>query len=395
MEEKKFKFLRGFSTRAIHSILPRVEESNPITPPIYQTTSFDVKESLIKIKSPEYIYTRGGNPTIHELEVKLANLANGDKAECFASGMGAISATILSIAKNRQEIIADHEVYGGTQGFFSNILSGTGIKVNYVDMSNNDEIMEAITKKTKLIYFESPANPTLKLTDIEEVTKIAQQHGIVTIADNTFNSPYNFRPLELGVDFVIHSLTKFIGGHGDALGGAVISKDKNFQIMNEIIKNSHSIGATLSPFNAWLFLRGLKTLELRMERHNKNAMELALALERRTDKIDKVLYPGLKSHPQHELASRQMSGFGCIISFYLKKELSVQKFLRNLELPHYAVSLGDADTLVEDPFNLTHFSVPYKIKKKIGITKYMIRVSVGLENIDDLIDDFNNALNKI
>jgi len=392
VKEKKSKFLRGFSTRAIHSTIPKEEESKPITPPIYQTTSFDVKDAFIQNKSPQYIYTRGGNPTIHELEVKLANLANGDRAECFASGMGAISTTILSIAKEGQEIIADYEIYGGTQGFFSNILSGTGIKVKHVDMSNNDEIMEAISEKTRIIYIESPANPTLKLTDIKKVSSIAQDKGIITIADNTFNSPFNLRPLDLGIDFVIHSLTKFVGGHGDALGGVIISKRKNFQIMNTIIKNSHSMGAILSPFNAWLFLRGLKTLELRMQRHNKNAMDLAIALEQRKDKIDKVLYPGLKSHPQHDLASRQMSGFGCIISFYLKKGLSVQKFLKNLEIPHYTVSLGDADTLVEDPFNLTHFSVPYKIKKKIGISKYMIRVSVGLENIEDLIDDFNNSL---
>ncbi|MHA1383056.1 MAG: trans-sulfuration enzyme family protein, partial [Candidatus Helarchaeota archaeon] len=360
--------------------------------PIYQTTSFDVKDAFIKNISPQYIYSGGGNPTLHELEVKLANLAGGDSAECFASGMGAISTTILSIAKENNEIIADHEVYGGTQGFFSNILSGTGIKVKYVDMANNEEIMEAISNKTRIIYIESPANPTLKLTDIEEVTNIAQERGIVTIADNTFNSPYNLRPLELGVDFVIHSLTKFVGGHGDALGGVVISRRKNFQLMNKIIKNSHGMGSTLSPFNAWLFLRGLKTLELRMQRHNYNALELAKALETRKDKIDRVIYPGLSSHPQHELAKRQMSGFGCIVTFYLKKGLNVQNFLKNLEIPHYTVSLGDADTLVEDPFNLTHFSVPYKIKKKIGITKYMIRVSVGLENIEDLIDDFNSSL---
>ncbi|MFX0132682.1 MAG: trans-sulfuration enzyme family protein [Candidatus Hodarchaeota archaeon] len=395
MEKKKYKFLRGFATRAIHSTLPKEEDSRPITPPIYQTTSFDVKDAFIKQISPKYIYTRGGNPTLHELEVKLANLENGDVGETFASGMGAISTTVLSIANKGDEIIADYELYGGTQGLFNNILSGCGIKVNYIDMTNYDAILETINDRTKLIYVETPANPTLKITDLEELSKIAKEKEITTVADNTFNSPYNLRPLEYGINFVVHSLTKFIGGHGDALGGATLSKRSDFKLMNEIKKNAHGMGACLSPFNAFLFLRGLKTLELRMNRHNYNATELAKALEERTDKIEKVIYPGLPSHPQHKLAKKQMDGFGCIVTFYLKKGNNVQKFLRNLEIPHYTVSLGDADTLIEDPFNLTHFSVSYKVKKMIGITKYMIRVSVGLENVEDLIDDFNNSLDLL
>lgn len=394
MAEKKYKFIRGFSTRAIHSTLPKEEKSHPITPPIYQTTSFDVKDAYIQNISPQYIYSRAGNPTVHELEVKLANLENGDRATCTSSGMGAISTTIFSIAKKEDEIIADHEIYGGTQSFFGHILSNYGIKIKYVDTSNTGAVLNAISSKTKIIYIETPANPTLKLVDLEEISKIAKEKELVTIADNTFNSPYNLRPLEYGIDFVIHSLTKFIGGHGDALGGVVISRQENTKFMTEINKGNHSIGAVLSPFNAWLFLRGLKTLELRMKQHNHNATELAKALEK-TDKIERVLYPGLSSHPQYELAKKQMNGFGCIVTFYLRKGLNVQNLIKNLEIPHYTVSLGDADTLIEDPFNLTHFSVPYKIKHMIGITKYMIRVSVGLENIEDLIDDFNNSLDSL
>ncbi|MFX1450977.1 MAG: trans-sulfuration enzyme family protein [Promethearchaeota archaeon] len=395
MEKKKYKFLRGFATRAIHSTIPKEEESRPITTPIYQTTSFDVKDAFINQISPKYIYTRGGNPTLHELEVKLANLENGDIGETFASGMGAISTTVLSIAKKGDEIIADYELYGGTQGLFNSIVSDCGIKVNYIDMTNYDQILETINERTRLIFLETPANPTLKITNLKEISKIAKEKEIITAADNTFNSPYNLRPLEHGINFVVHSLTKFVGGHGDALGGVAISKRSDFKLMTEIKKNGHEMGACLSPFNAFLFLRGLKTLELRMQRHNNNATELAKVLEERTDKIEKVLYPGLPSHPQHELAKKQMDGFGCIVSFYLKKGSDVQKFLKNLEIPHYTVSLGDADTLIEDPFNLTHFSVSYKVKKMIGITKYMIRVSVGLENIEDLIDDFNNSLDLL
>jgi len=396
MEEKHMneerKFIRGFATRAIHGAKISKGEHAPVSTPIYQTSTFDVKRVLKGTKErPEFIYTRGGNPTTLELEQKIANLENTEMGLAFASGMGAISGTVLSLVKAGDEIVTDNELYGGTWTFFTQYMGRYGIKVNFVNMAEQAQIEDAITEKTRLLYLETPTNPTLKVIDIKAMVELAQAHNLLTVIDNTFCSPYNQTPIDFGVDYVVHSCTKYICGHGDALGGiAVGPSQKIIQIMPE----SHELGSTLSPFNAWLFLRGLKTLEIRMQRHNASALELAKFLEAQ-DKVEHVLYPGLPSHPQYKLARDQMHGFGGMVTFYLKQGFNVTNFIKNLEIPAYTVSLGDADTFIEDPFSLSHFSVSRKVKMAIGITKYMLRVSVGLENVEDLIDDFQNAFQKL
>jgi cystathionine beta-lyase/cystathionine gamma-synthase len=386
------KFIRGFATRAIHGAKISKGTHAPVSTPIYQTSAFDVKQVLKGAKErPEFIYTRGGNPTTLEFEQKVANLENTEMGLAFASGMGAISGTILSLVKAGDEIITDNELYSGTWTFFTQYLGNYGVKINFINLSDQTQIEEAINEKTRLLYLESPTNPTLKLIDIKAIVELAKAHNLLTVIDNTFCSPFNQTPIDYGVNYVVHSCTKYICGHGDALGGiAVAPSQKIIQIMPESLE----LGSTLSPFNAWLFLRGLKTLEIRMQRHNASALELAKFLETQ-DKVERVLYPGLPSHPQHELAKEQMHGFGGMVTFYLKQGCNVTDFIKNLEIPAYTVSLGDADTFIEDPFSLSHFSVPRKVKMAIGITKYMLRVSVGLENVEDLIDDFQNAFQQI
>jgi cystathionine beta-lyase/cystathionine gamma-synthase len=389
---KEKKYIRGFATRAIHGSDIAKGEHKPVATPIFQTSTFDVKQVLTGAQvRPEFIYTRGGNPTTREFEQKVANLENTEMGFAFASGMGAISGTVLSLLQAGDELITDNEIYGGTWSLFSQYLGTKGIKVYFINIADETQIEDTINEKTRLLYMESPMNPTLKIVDIKRIVKIAKEHELITAIDNTFCSPYIQNPIDFGVDYVIHSCTKYIGGHGDALGGITVGSSSN---IIRIMPESLDLGATLSPFNAWLFLRGLKTLEIRMERHNANALVLAKFLETQ-DKIERVLYPGLPSHPQHELAKKQMRGFGGIVTFILKKGTDVTGLIKNLEIPAYTVSLGDADTFIEDPFNLSHFSVPRKAKQAAGITKYMIRVSVGLETIDDLIDDFQNAFRKI
>ncbi|HUX99128.1 MAG TPA: aminotransferase class I/II-fold pyridoxal phosphate-dependent enzyme [Candidatus Deferrimicrobium sp.] len=389
---KEKKYIRGFATRAIHGSDIAKGEHMPVATPIFQTSSFDVKRVLTGTQvRPEFIYTRGGNPTTREFEQKMASLENAEMGFTFASGMGAISGTVLSLLQTGDELITDNEIYGGTWSLFSQYLGKKGIKVHFINIADETQIEDTINQKTCLLYMESPMNPTLKLVDIKRIVKIAKEHELITAIDNTFCSPYIQNPIDFGVDYVIHSCTKYIGGHGDALGGITVGSSSN---IIKIMSESLDLGATLSPFNAWLFLRGLKTLEIRMERHNTNALALAKFLETQ-DKIERVLYPGLPSHPQHELAKKQMRGFGGIVTFILKKGTDVGGLIKNLEIPAYTVSLGDADTFIEDPFNLSHFSVPRKAKQAAGITKYMIRVSVGLETIDDLIDDFQNAFRQI
>jgi len=391
MGEKK-KFIRGFATRSIHGSNIAKGEHAPVSTPIFQTSTFDVKRVLMGAQvRPEFIYTRGGNPTTREFEQKMADLENAEMGFAFASGMGAIAGTLLSLLEAGNEIITDNEVYGGTWSLLNHYIGRHGIKVHFIDMTDETQIEDTINEKTRLLYMESPMNPTLKLVDIKQIVRIAKEHNLITAIDNTFCSPYLQNPIDFGVDYVIHSCTKYIGGHGDALGGITVGSASD---IIKIMPESMDLGATLSPFNAWLFLRGLKTLEIRMQRHCANALALAKFLESQ-DKVERVLYPGLPSHPQHELAKKQMRDFGGIVSFYLKKGTNVTEFVKHLEIPAYTVSLGDADTFIEDPFNLSHFSVPRKVKKAVGITKYLLRVSVGLETIEDLIDDFENAFQHL
>lgn len=383
------KFIRGFATRAIHAAKNWRGQHEPVAAPLYQTSTFDVKYVLKGgDAAPEFLYSRGGNPTVREFELKIADLEHAENGFAFASGMGAIAGTVLSLTKAGDEIITDKEIYGGTWGFLKKYMPNHGVPVHFINMADETQIEDTINEKTRMLYMETPMNPTLKLVDIKRMVEIAKEHELITVIDNTFCSPYNQNPIDYGVDYVLHSCTKYIGGHADALGGIVVGSSK---YIVKVIPEAIDLGSTLSPFNAWLFLRSLKTLEIRMERHNQSAQRFAEFLETQ-EKIEKVLYPGLKSHPQYSLAKEQMRGFGGIVTFYLHKKANVTNFIKSLEIPAYSVSLGDADSLIEDPFNLSHFSVATKIKKAIGITKYMIRVSIGLENIEDLIADFENAL---
>ena len=389
-EEKKFK--RGFATRAIHGSDVAKGKHAPVSTPIYQTSAFDVKGVLKgEMVEPEFLYTRGGNPTTREFEQKMADLEHAERGFAFASGMGAITGTILALTKNGDEIITDNEIYGSSWSFFSHYIPNYGVKTHFIDLSDETLLEETINDKTRMIFFESPTNPTLKIVDITKIAAIAKEHNLLSVTDNTFATPYNQNPIDFGVNYVIHSCTKYVGGHGDALGGITLGSTKN---LIKVMPSAIEFGSTLSPFNAWLFLRGLKTLEVRMERHNASGLKFAKFLESQ-DKIERVLYPGLPSHPQHELAKKQMRGFGGVVSFYLKKGMDVSNFIKNLEIPAYTVSLGDADTFIEDPAALSHSYIARKVRKAIGITKYMLRVSVGLENIEDLIDDFENALKQV
>jgi len=385
---------RGFATKAVHAGQSPDPVTGSVVVPIYSTSTFafkDADQGAARFAGTEegYIYTRLGNPTTRALEKNVAALESGEDARACASGMAAITTAVMSIIKKGDHVVSTDCIYGGTVKLFLDILSKYGVDFTLVDSSDTENVKSAIRKNTKLIYLETPANPTLKLTDLREVVKLAKQHGIMTMVDNTFMSPYFQRPLELGADVVIHSLTKYLGGHSDLVGGIVVGSKVFIKALDPVLKNT---GGTIGPFEAWLTLRGIKTLPLRMQKHNENALRTAQFLESHP-KIAKVCYPGLKSHLQHELAKRQMSGFGGIICFEVKGGLDAGKKLMNsVKLCTLAVSLGAVETLIEHPASMTHAIVPKKEREKAGITDTLVRLSVGIEDIDDIIDDLKQAL---
>jgi len=387
----------GFATKAVHAGQHPDPYTGAVSIPIYETSTFvfkNVEQGAARFAGTEegYIYTRLGNPTIKALERSLAELENGESARACASGMAAINTTVTALAKKGDHVISTDCLYGGTAKLFLDILPKFGIEFTLVDSSNPKEVEKVIQKNTKLLYLESPANPTLKLTDVRAVTQIARKHGVITALDNTFMSPYFQRPLELGADIVIHSLTKYLSGHSDVIGGAIIGSKTLLKTIDPILKNN---GSTLGPFEAWLTLRGIKTLPLRMEKHNDNAMKIARFLETHP-KIQRVHYPGLKSHPQHELAKRQMNGFGGIICFEVRGELEAGvKLMNSVKLCTLAVSLGAVETLIEHPASMTHAIVPKEERLKAGITDSLVRLSVGIEDVEDIIEDLEQALEKI
>jgi len=385
---------RGFATKAVHAGQSPDPVTGSVVVPIYSTSTFafkDADQGAARFAGTEegYIYTRLGNPTTRALEKNVAALESGEDARACASGMAAITTAVMSIIKKGDHVVSTDCIYGGTVKLFLDILSKYGVDFTLVDSSDTENVKSAIRENTKLIYLETPANPTLKLTDLREVVKLAKQHGIMTMVDNTFMSPYFQRPLELGADVVIHSLTKYLGGHSDLVGGIVVGSKVFIKALDPVLKNT---GGTIGPFEAWLTLRGIKTLPLRMQKHNENALRTAQFLESHP-KIAKVCYPGLKSHLQHELAKRQMSGFGGIICFEVKGGLDAGKKLMNsVKLCTLAVSLGAVETLIEHPASMTHTIVPKKEREKAGITDTLVRLSVGIEDIDDIIDDLKQAL---
>ncbi|UCF71127.1 MAG: aminotransferase class I/II-fold pyridoxal phosphate-dependent enzyme [candidate division WOR-3 bacterium] len=368
-----------------------------LSPPIYQTSTFVFRDAdhgarLFKGEEKGHIYTRISNPTIELLASKIALLEAGEAGLVFASGLAAIFNVVIAVVRSGENIVSDDTIYGGTYTLFKNILPRLGIEVIFVDVSNPGKVQSALNDRTRLLFIETPANPTLKIIDIGACAEQAQKKGIPLCVDNTFATPYLQRPIDLGAEIIVHSATKYFGGHGDIIGGVAVGRE---EFIHAMWKGAKDVGASISPFNAWLILRGLKTLAVRMERHCATAQKIAEFLEKH-DKVETVYYPGLKSHPGHEIARRQMRGFGGMIGFDVKGGKETGKTLMNsVGLCTLAVSLGDVDTLIEHPGSMTHSGYTDQELLDSGIKPGFVRLSVGLEHVDDLIDDLKQALGKI
>lgn len=378
----------GFDTICIHAGQTPDPSTGAIVTPIYQTSTY-VQEALGQHKG--YEYGRTQNPTRSALEGNLAAIEGGRAAFAFASGMAATAATMRLLQSGDHVIVTDN-TYGGTYRFFERVLRKYQLDFTYVDTSDTAAIEQAVRPSTRMLFLETPTNPTLRLTDLRAAAAIGQAHGIAVVVDNTFASPYVQRPLELGADIVIHSTTKFLNGHSDSVGGAVIAvRDEHIEWL-KFIQNAE--GAILGPMDAWLVLRGTKTLPIRMERHNANAQALAEFLHAHP-KVAKVHYPGLPTHPEHDLAKRQMRGFGGLVTFQAGSLERARTVLNHVRLLALAESLGGVETLISHPVTMTHASVPEEHRRRIGLTDDMVRVSVGIENIDDLIADLAQALEHV
>ena len=390
----------GFATLCIHGKkhLDKHEVGRPIravSTPIFQSSTFAFENAehgaaIFRGEDPGYVYTRLGNPTQAAFESELAYLEQGEAALALASGMAAATTAVLNCCRSGDHIVAGDTLYGGTHQLFTQTLPRLGITVTEVPATDPANFARAITKKTRLVYLETPANPTLVLTDIAAVSEVARARGVPVLVDNTFCTPYLQNPLKLGADIVLHSATKYIGGHGDTVAGVLVGKaDWIMRARMEVLRD---LGGCISPFNAWLLLRGLKTLPVRMDRHIANAMEGAQFLSFHP-KVESVIYPGLKTHPQYELARRQQRGAGGMISFLLKGGREAGRVVMdNVQLCTLAVSLGDVDTLIEHPATMTHSTYSEAELLKVGIHPAMVRLSVGLENVEDIIADLRRAL---
>lgn len=382
MNSKEF----GFRTRAIHAGQSPDPTTGAIMTPIYLSSTF-VQSSPGEHKG--YEYSRTSNPTRKAFEDCLASLESGRHGFAFASGCAATT-TVLHMLKSGDHVVACDDMYGGTFRLFQRVMTEFGIEFSFVDLRTPENFKAAIKDNTKMLWVETPSNPMLKLVPLQEIFKIAKEKNILTAVDNTFMSPYFQRPLELGADMVVHSTTKFIFGHSDLVGGAVVvSRD---DLAERLAFLSNSMGATGSSFDAFLGLRSLKTLPLRMKAHEENAMAVAKHLESHP-KVEQVIYPGLESHPQHALAKEQMTGFGGMVTFYLKGGLSeARQFLERVKIFSLAESLGGVESLIEHPAIMTHASVPAEQRKKLGVSDSLVRLSVGVEDLQDLIEDLNLAL---
>jgi len=388
---------KGFDTKLIHSGDFEDAFGAAVTP-IYQTSTFAFKDAdqgaaLFAGKEKGYIYTRIANPTIEALENKLADLENGIGGIAFASGMGAISALYAATLKSGDHMIGSEAMYGPSRAIMESFFKDFGVESTFIDTADVELVKKSIQPNTKLIYVESPTNPTMVLTDIKAVSTIAHEHNILMAVDNTFSSPYLQKPLDLGADIVLHSLTKFINGHADIVGGALIAKDP--EVYAKLRKAMAYFGANMDPHQAYMVIRGVKTLSLRVERATENAMKIAEYLENHP-KIAWVKYPGLKSHPQYELAQKQMKFPGAMISFGLKGGFKAGKILmNNVKLALLAVSLGGVETLIQHPASMTHAAMSKEVREEAGITDELVRFAVGIENLEDIIADLEQALAKI
>ena len=387
---------KGFSTRAIHHGYDPHSADGALTPPLHLTSTFAFETAeqggaRFAGEAPGHIYTRISNPTTDLLEQRMAALEGGEAAVAMASGMGAITSVMWSFLKAGDELITDKTLYGCTFSFFQHGLSRFGVTVTHVDLTNPLALETAISDKTKIVYFETPANPNMRLVDIAAISAIARRHGARTVVDNTYATPVQTRPLEHGADIVVHSATKYLGGHGDLVAGLAIGTEDDMAEVR-MVGVKDMTGSVLAPFNAMLILRGLKTLSLRVERHAQSAQQVAEMLTEHPA-IGAVFYPGLPGFAQHDLAKRQMDGFGGMIAFELTGGYASGIAMMNrLQLIRRAVSLGDAETLIQHPASRTHSTYSREEREAHGISEGLVRISVGLEDVSDLIEDLHQAL---
>ena len=387
----------GMNSRMIHS----GEFDNPLgsaTVPIYQTSTFlfesaDQGAKCFSGEADGYIYTRIGNPTIHALETLVADLESGTMGIATSSGMASVNTIYMALLSGGDHMISSAAVYGPSRVVMEQHWSRFGVESSFVNTANIEEIKAAIRPNTKVLYVETPANPTMDISDLKACAKLAHDNGMLLVVDNTFSSPYLQRPLELGADVVFHSMTKFLNGHADIVAGMIVTKDK--ALGTKLRGMMVTLGCNMDPHQAYMVIRGVKTLGIRVERSQQNALKIARFLENHP-KVEWVKYPGLESHPQHELAKTQMQGFGSIISFELKGGLKAGKMLMdNVNLAILAVSLGGVETLIQHPASMTHSKMPDEAKLKAGITNGLVRYSVGIEDVDDLISDLEEGLAKV
>ena len=386
----------GFNSMLIHG----GDFNDPLgsaTVPIYQTSTFKFDSAehgaaCFAGDSDGYIYTRIGNPTIHALETLLADLEKGCGGIATSSGMGAVNTVYGAMLSQGDHVVSSAAVYGPSRVVLETYYKKFGIEATFVNTADVEEVRKAIRPETRLLYIETPSNPTMDITDLKACCALAHQHGIPVAVDNTFCSPYLQRPLEMGADIVLHSLTKFINGHADIVGGVVIAKDE--ALYKKLRSVMVTLGFNMDPHQAYLVIRGVKTLSIRIDRAQESAMKIATYLENHP-KVDWVKYPGLASHPQHELAKVQMDGFGSMISFELKGGIEAgRKLMNSVEMAILAVSLGGVETLIQHPASMTHSKVSAEGKEKAGITDGLVRYSVGIEDVSDLIADLDQALEK-
>ena len=382
----------GFTTKQIHAGVTPDAVSGSILTPIYQSTTF-VQESVDKYLSKGFSYSRSGNPTVRALEQKVAALENGADATCYATGMAAIQAVLQATLSAGDHAVVSDVAYGGTYRLCTKVFARFGVDFTFADTSDPSAVRDAVRDDTKLILTETPANPTLKLTDIAAVSAIAKERGIPHAVDNTFLTPYYQRPLELGANISIHSTTKYFDGHNATVGGAVVADSPELDEKIRFVQNAG--GVIMSPFVAWLTLQGTKTLSIRLDRQSANALAIAEFLEAHP-KVTQVRYPGLETFPQHELAKRQASGFGAMLWFEVEGGVKAgKKLMDSVKLCTLAENLGSVETLITHPVTMTHADVEPAERKRVGITDGLVRLSVGLEDVEDLIADLRQALDAL
>ncbi|MFD2974335.1 trans-sulfuration enzyme family protein [Peribacillus deserti] len=372
-------------TLLVRSGLQKDPTTGSISTPIYQSATFSHPELG---KSTGFDYSRTANPTRSALEEAIAKLEGGHRGFAFSSGMAAIT-SILFLFKPGDHLIVSDDLYGGTYRLLEEVFSHYGISASYIDTSSSDAISEAITSSSKGIFIETPTNPLMKVTDLEQTLRIANKNGLISIVDNTFMTPYLQQPISFGADIVMHSATKYLGGHNDAVAGLVVTASQ--ELSEKMAKIHNGAGAILGPQDSWLILRGLKTLAIRLERQQENTQKIAEWLSEHPS-IEQVYYPGLKDHPQYEISSRQASGYGAMLSFTVKNTKLVPMILKNLQVISFAESLGGVESLITYPVTQTHADIPAEIRESRGITDKLLRLSVGIENADDLIDDLRTVL---